>query len=202
MRLFLKRLLFFIILIPNLVPYLLYRLLRLALKGEALFAFFSQAYSLIPGKPGDYCRSCFYWMTLKACSKDVTVSFGTFFPTPDIEIGSYVYIGANCIISKSRIDDDVMLGSNVHVVSGKMTHNFDDIDTPMRLQGGQATRVHIGRNSWVGNSTVIMADIGTGCVVGAGSVVIKDVADYSVAVGNPARVVRCRKQVAAGSEPA
>lgn len=200
MRTFLKRVIFSLILIPNLMPFIIYRLLGLIIKGEALFAFFSQLYSLLPGKPGDYCRSCFYSLTLRNCSKDVTISFGSFFPTPDIEIGSFVYIGANCIISQSHIEDDVMLGSNVQVISGKMTHNFDDIDTPMRLQGGQSARVHIGRNSWVGNSSVIMANIGTGCVIGAGSVVTKDIADYSVAVGNPARIIKCRKTDAGGPE--
>jgi virginiamycin A acetyltransferase len=193
MRYIIKRLLFSIILLLNLVPYLIYRLLRVFLNGEVLFSSFSQLYSLLPGKLGNYFRGTFYFLTLNECSKDVTITFGTIFPTPDIKIGSFVYIGANCIISHSHIENDVVMGSNVHVISGKMTHNFADIETPIRLQGGQATIIHIGSNTWIGNSSIIMADVGSGCVIGAGSVVTKNIADYSVAVGNPARIIKNRK---------
>lgn len=192
MKNILKRLIFYLMCIPNLPPLILYWLLKVIFRNDSVFAGFSQVYSIIPGKIGEYCRTCFYVFTLKKCSMDVTITFGTIFPTPDVKIGSYVYIGANCIISQSCIADDVMLGSNVHVISGRMTHNFDDIETPIRLQGGQATTVNIGRNTWVGNSAIIMADLGTGCVIGAGSVVTKDISDYSVAVGNPAKVIKKR----------
>ena len=192
MRNILKRVIFFLICTANLVPFFTYRLLSIIFNRDSLFASFSQLYSLLPGKIGEYFRGSFYFLTLKKCSKDVTITFGTFFPTPNIEIGSFVYIGANSIISHSHIEDDVMLGSNVHVISGKMTHNFADVETPIRLQGGQATKIHIGRNTWVGNSAIIMANIGTGCVIGAGSVVTKDIGDYCVAVGNPARIIKKR----------
>lgn len=192
MRKLFKRLVFLLICIPNLIPLIIYWLLKAIFRSDSVFAGFSQMYSLIPGKLGVYCRTCFYVFTLKKCSMDVTITFGTFFSTPDVEIGSYVYIGANCIISQSCIEDDTMLGSNVHVISGRMTHNFDDIETPIRLQGGQATTVHIGKNTWVGNASIIMADLGAGCVIGAGSVVTKNIGDYLVAVGNPAKVIKKR----------
>ena len=192
MRILIKRLIFGIFFLINLVPLLIYWLMNAIFKGDTVFAGFSQLYSLIPGKIGEYCRTCFYVCTLKKCSMDVTITMGTIFPTPDVEIGTFVYIGANCNISNSVIGDDVMFGSNVHVIGAKMTHNFDDLETPIRLQGGQATTVHIGRNTWVGNLAIIMADLGTGCVIGAGSVVTKNIDDYSVAVGNPAKVIKKR----------
>lgn len=191
MRTVLKRLFFFLVLILNLVPYLLYRLFAL-IPGYTAFEFFSQLYSLIPGIIGDYCRGTFYFMALKKCSMDTRISFGTMFPTPNVEIGSFVYIGPNCIVSDSIIEDDVMIGSNVQIINGKQTHNFEDIDTPMRLQGGSKGIVRIGQDTWVGNSAIIMADLGKKCVIGAGSVVTKSIEEYSVAVGNPARIVRKR----------
>jgi len=192
MRVLFKRLIFGVFVLLNLIPLIIYFLLKVIFRSDRIFADFSQMYSLIPGKIGDYCRSSFYFFTLKRCSADVTISLGTIFPTPDVEIGSFVYIGAYCNISNSVIGDDVMLGSNVNAIGAKMTHNFDDIETPIRLQGGQATTVLIGRNTWVGNSTIIMADLGAGCVIGAGSVVTKNIDDYSVAVGNPAKVIKKR----------
>jgi len=191
MRILIKRVVFYLILIPNLIFYLIYRLLAIV-AGVKAFEGFSQLYSLIPGIFGDYCRGTFYFLSLKKCSPDTRISFGTMFPTPNVEIGSFVYIGPNCIVSDSIIGDDVMLGSNVQVINGKLTHNFSDIETPIRLQGGAKGVVRIGQDTWVGNSTVIMADLGKKCVIGAGAVVTKPIEDYSVAVGNPARVVKKR----------
>jgi acetyltransferase-like isoleucine patch superfamily enzyme len=53
----------------------------------------------------------------------------------------------------------------------------------------------IGRNAWIGMGSVILPGvrIGEGCVVGAGSVVTRDVEPFSVAAGNPARVLRSRR---------
>jgi virginiamycin A acetyltransferase len=190
-RALIKKTAFYLVLVPTMVPFLLYRLLALIF-GEGVFESFSQLYSLLPGPAGDICRGAFYFLTLKKCSRDTRISFGTFFPTPEVEIGSFVYIGPNCIVSSSIIEDDVMIGSNVQIINGKSTHNFADITTPMRLQGGSRGTVRIGQDTWVGNCSIVMADLGQKCVVGAGSVVAADVAEYSVVVGNPARVVRKR----------
>ncbi len=53
--------------------------------------------------------------------------------------------------------------------------------------------MRIDRNSWVRNSCVVIADIGENCIVGAGSVLVKPIPARSVAVGNPAQVVRTRE---------
>jgi acetyltransferase-like isoleucine patch superfamily enzyme len=52
--------------------------------------------------------------------------------------------------------------------------------------------VTIGEDTWVGNCAIIMANIGKKCIIGAGSVVTKDIEDYSIVVGNPAKVIRKR----------
>ena len=92
-----------------------------------------------------------------------------------------------------EIGDDVLFGSGVHVLSGTKQHHIDDPDTPINAQGGVFERVKIGANSWIGNGAKIMADVGEGCVIGAGSVVTKPIPDFTIAVGNPAKVVRSRK---------
>ena len=87
------------------------------------------------------------------------------------------------------LEDDVLLASNVDVISGTGQHRFEDPDVPVREQGGTFERVTIGADTWIGNRAVVMADVGPQCVVGAGSVVTKPLEARSTAVGSPARAV-------------
>ncbi len=119
--------------------------------------------------------------------------FGTIFSQIDTEIGQNVYIGPQCNIGSSRIEDNCILGSGVHVVSGSRQHNFNDLDKPINEQGGVLKKVTIGEDSWVGNGAIVMANIGKKCIVGAGAVVAKDVEDFSVVAGNPARIIKKRR---------
>lgn len=50
----------------------------------------------------------------------------------------------------------------------------------------------IGRDAWLGNGSIVMADVGNHAVVGAGAVVVKPVAAWSIVAGNPAREIRSR----------
>jgi acetyltransferase-like isoleucine patch superfamily enzyme len=90
------------------------------------------------------------------------------------------------------LEDDVLLGSHVSVMNGSAQHGIDQLDVPVREQPGRWVRVTVGRDSWVGDRAVVLADIGKHCVVGAGSVVTKPLPDYAIAVGVPARVLRYR----------
>lgn len=163
------------------------------MKHDALFSGFSQLLSLIPGKFGSYLRAGFYRFAMQACSPDAVLSFLTLFSQRDTEIASGVYIGPQCNIGKCKIEKDVLLGSGVHIMSGKGQHNFDNLTTPIRDQGGVFSKVTIGENSWLGNGALIMANIGKNCVVAAGSVVINNVEDYAIVAGNPAKVIKMRK---------
>ena len=90
----------------------------------------------------------------------------------------------------------VMIGSNVltadKVYISDNIHGYEDITVPIKEQPIiQKTEVIIGDNSWLGeNVCVIGAKIGKHCVIGANSVVTKNIPDYSVAVGSPARIIR------------
>ena len=184
MRNLVRQLLFLIFLIP---------VLPLVMLCRAGFGFqgCSQLMSLVPGWIGKQVRKPFYHLTLDSASRQCHIDFGTFFPTPKVSIGQNVYIGAYCIISKATIGDDVLIGSNVHLL-GKGTHDFSCPDIPIRLQGGHSEPVTIGEDSWIGNGAIIMAHVGRKCVIGAGSLVTKDIPDYAIAVGNPARIIRMR----------
>jgi len=149
----------------------------------------SQGMSLWPGLLGEYVRREFYRMTLESCSADCCLSFGVVFSKRGARIGRRAYVGTRCTLGLVTLEDDVLLASNVDVLSGSAQHRFDDPDRPVREQGGEFTRVTIGTDTWIGNRAVVMADVGRGCVIGAGSVVTKPLPDGSIAVGSPARIV-------------
>ncbi|WP_297571021.1 DapH/DapD/GlmU-related protein [uncultured Anaerovibrio sp.] len=102
-------------------------------------------------------------------------------------IGKNVYINSN-FLGMSRggitIEDDVQIAGNVSVLS----NNHD----PYERQLLTCKPVHIKKGAWIGAGATILPGITVGryAIVGAGSVVTKDVPDYSVAVGNPARVIK------------
>lgn len=161
-------------------------------RADAVFQSYSQFVSLAPGFQGEYLRRAFYALALPRCGRDFTVGFGTVFSKQDVEVGDRVYVGMHCTIGNVVLEDHVTIGSNVDVLSGSGQHNFSDVNTPIQDQGGTFVTIRIGENSWLGNGTIVMADIGHGCVVGAGSVVVKPLPDRVLAAGNPARVLRDR----------
>lgn len=171
----------------------LFRLVAMVDDEDEAFHHASQTLSLVPGRAGIYLRAAFYQMTLEACADDACITFGSVFSHRGTRIGSRVYIGLHGNVGLCEIGDDVLFGSDVHILSGKNQHYIGDPDRPINSQGGSFERVRIGRNSWIGNGARVLADVGEGCVVGAGSVVTAAVPDWSIAVGNPAKVVKQRK---------
>lgn len=118
-------------------------------------------------------------------------------PGVGITIGDHTAIGMNNVIwgqGGVYIGKDCLLGPNVVVVSEN--HNFDDLDTPIRLQGETRKPISIGDNCWLGAGVIVSAGvtIGDGCVVGAGSVVTRDVEPMSIVVGVPARTIGKRDE--------
>jgi acetyltransferase-like isoleucine patch superfamily enzyme len=172
--------------------YLGYLLGALVLGRLRVFPGWSQAMSLVPGLTGVFLRRAFYRLALPRCQEDSCLSFGTVLSNPTAEIGRGVYVGLYCCLGDVTLGDDVLLGSHVSVVNGGSQHGTERLDIPVREQPGVWARVTIGRDTWVGDRAVIMADVGAHCVIGAGSVVTKPIPDYAVAVGSPAKVIRYR----------
>lgn len=85
----------------------------------------------------------------------------------------------------------VLIGPNVYI--SDQNHTYSDISVPI-MQQGYTTKgpLSIGDNTWIGTHACIIGNItiGKGCVIGANSVVTKDVPDYSVVVGNPGKIVK------------
>ena len=157
------------------------------IRGEAVFTTFAQALAIFPGLPGSYLRGAYYFATLDRCSWETHVGFGSIFTHRGGSMGTRASMGAYCVIGHARIGDEVMMGSRVSVPSGKRQH----IDEDGRLtSGSRYDTVTIGRQTWVGEGAIIMADVGASSIVSAGAVVIRDMPDHCLIGGNPARVIK------------
>ena len=109
----------------------------------------------------------------------------------DVTIGDRTRIGlSNTIIGPVHIGNDIRLAQNI-TVSG-LNHDYEDVSMPIHEQGVSTAPIIIEDNSWLGANVVVVAGvtIGKHCIVAAGSIVTKDIPPYSVAVGNPARVIK------------
>ena len=87
-----------------------------------------------------------------------------------------------------------MMGPECYIYT--RNHAFSRTDVPMREQGMQDFKpVTIGNDVWIGARVTILpgVKIGNGCIIGAGSVVTKNLPDFAIGGGNPARVLKYRK---------
>lgn len=112
-----------------------------------------------------------------------------------VKIGKGSEIGERCRISIANsldIGEKVLFSPNVYITD--CDHEYRDVDVPVIDQGivQKGQRVSIGEGSFIGINAVIVGNvkIGKHCVIGANSVVTKDVPDYCVAVGSPARMIK------------
>ncbi len=109
----------------------------------------------------------------------------------DVVIGDRTRIGLGCVlIGPVKVGNDIMFAQNI-VVSG-LNHGYIDIDVPPSQQEVETKQIIIEDDVWIGANAVITAGvtIGKHCVIAAGSIVTKSVPPYSVAGGNPARILR------------
>jgi acetyltransferase-like isoleucine patch superfamily enzyme len=129
-----------------------------------------------------------------SCTVSVGVAPGHVIdPAPGIRIGRGVLLGRGSGIvahESVEIGDDVFTGHHVYITDAN--HGYEDVSQPIGRQFAPARPVVVGAGSWLGHGTIVLpgARIGAHVVVGAGSVVTGTIPDRSVAVGNPARVIR------------
>lgn len=113
-----------------------------------------------------------------------------------ITIGKGVYIGTGTTLFGHKgleIGDDCLLAQNITLTP--YSHIFDDPNAIIYSQGGHCEKVTIGKDVYIGMRAAVMysGNIGDGSVIGAGSVVVKPIPPYSIAVGCPAKVIKERK---------
>jgi acetyltransferase-like isoleucine patch superfamily enzyme len=110
-----------------------------------------------------------------------------------------VSIGDRCLIGRGsgivghfsiEIGNDVWTRHHVYITD--QNHGYEDVTRPISQQSQPERPVVIGDGSWLGHGAVVLpgVTIGKHVVIGANSVVTKDIPDFSVAVGSPAKVIR------------
>jgi acetyltransferase-like isoleucine patch superfamily enzyme len=169
-------------------------LLRFKTKPDhRVFKRIAETISVIPGNLGLRVRSCFYGKTLTHCGAHTEFGFGTILNYPDISIGKEVSFGRHCNVGLADFDDFAIVASYCQFLSGNETHAFEDTDIPIRKQKATRNRISIGKDVWIGAGAIVMASVDNGAVVGAGSVVSRPVGSWQIAAGNPARLLRMRR---------
>jgi virginiamycin A acetyltransferase len=153
----------------------------------SLFQGFAQLFALFPGLVGDHLRVAFYVWTLRECSLNTRISFGTFFARSSVIVRKGVYIGPYCILGNCEIGQRTQIASHVQILSGRHQHERESDGRIVGANDKEFGRVIIGEDCWIGAAAIVMADIGIGSTIGAGSVVTRVVSNNIVMAGNPAR---------------
>lgn len=125
---------------------------------------------------------------LNICSYDSIIM-------PKIIIGDGCQIGSGFTISianRGIVEKNVIIAPNVYI--SDCSHNYENIGIPIMYQGitSITNEIIIGENSWIGANSLIVGNvhIGRGCVVGANSYVTKNIPDYSIVAGSPAKIIK------------
>ena len=125
--------------------------------------------------------------------RNVNVEKGAHF-TPELSIGNNSGIGIKCeLYGKITIGNDVLMGPEVIIYT--QNHCTRDKNKSIISQGYDDMKpVSIGNDVWIGRRVMIMpgCKIGNGCVIAAGAVVTKNMPDYTIVGGVPARVLKKR----------
>jgi phosphonate metabolism protein (transferase hexapeptide repeat family) len=133
----------------------------------------------------------------------------------ETDFGDYSYAVNDCEIVYATIGKFVSIGPLVGInpanhpmeraAQAHFTYRswqyFEDVaDEAEEFERRRAERVTIGPDAWIGRAAIVLPGrtIGTGAIVGAGAVVTRDVAPYTIVAGNPAKIVRPRFSEAVG----
>lgn len=147
-----------------------------------------------------YCSREYDKSKFKHVGKKVYIGKECIFSYANITIGDDTFIGSKCVIQsahgKIKIGSHVMFGAGVHIHGGNHTWNIPgeymkNIGKEPNVDGV----LTIQDDVWIGSNAIILGGvktIGEGSIIGAGSVVTKDIPPYSIAVGNPAKVIKQR----------
>jgi acetyltransferase-like isoleucine patch superfamily enzyme len=109
----------------------------------------------------------------------------------DVLIGDNTLIGiGNVLIGPLTIGNNIIIAQ--YVVMSGLNHDYESVDLPISAQPISKRQITIDDDCWIGANVVITSGvkIGKHCVIAAGSIVTRDVPPFSIAAGNPARIIK------------
>lgn len=115
--------------------------------------------------------------------------------SPNCVVGFDSELGTRCMIqSNVNIGNNVIMGPDVKIYS--RNHKFDSLEIPIQKQGKNYYKTKVGNDVWLGANVIITAGckIGNHVIIAAGSVVTKDVPDYAIVGGVPAKIIKYRNK--------
>lgn len=131
---------------------------------------------------------------VKSCGENVNIEHGAVISSK-LSIDDNSGIGIDCVCGGELvIGKDVMMAPECVFIS--RNHEYSDVNIPMRLQGYKEEEpCIIGDDVWIGRRVMIMpgVKVGKGVVIAAGAVVTKDIPDYAIVGGVPAKVIKFRE---------
>lgn len=134
-----------------------------------------------------------YKLRKNTVNKGTVIDKGTFLR--DSSIGTYCYIGRNCVINSAIVGNYTCIAAGVQI--GGMEHSYQDLSISPTLMGDKCRlgdKTVIGHDAWIGANCIIKqgVTIGNGAVIGANSFVNKDVEPYAIVFGSPASFYKYR----------
>lgn len=115
--------------------------------------------------------------------------------SPNTTLGDFSELGTRCMIQADvHIGNNVIMGPDVKIYS--RNHKFDRLELPIQNQGKNFHKTHIGNDVWLGANVIVTAGckIGNHVIVAAGAVVTKDVPDFAIVGGVPAKILKYRNE--------
>jgi acetyltransferase-like isoleucine patch superfamily enzyme len=125
-------------------------------------------------------------------AENISIHMGCFFTGGKIEIGAGTVLNRRCFLD-GRVGLKIGANCSISPEVTMLSMGHDPQDPHFSVSGGATT---IGDNVWIGTRAMILpgVTIGEGAVIGAGSIVTKDIAPWKIAVGNPAREIKDRNR--------
>lgn len=142
-------------------------------------------------------RTSFWRLFFKKIWANSSIMKNCFFYSPSwISLWKKCFININCILDWKwwiEIWNDVSLWPNVRIWT--FNHNFSDINIPINIQGNTHKKVTVWNDVWIWDGSIILpwVSIWDWSIIAAGSIVTRDIEDYSIVWWNPAKLIRKRK---------
>ena len=162
----------------------------------SIYSYFTNIFYLLMELLPSFARNLIFKLIFKKVGRNCLLDYKTYYRYPSrISLGDNITINRDCALYASYMVEgvEIRIGNNValspHVRIFTATHDYSTLELD-----DTAASVVIEDYAWIGGGAIILpgVTIGEGAVIGAGSVVSRSIPPYSVAVGNPARVVKER----------